>query len=369
MQKVICFVFVTLFIGCNTLDKKKTYTEWIPPEVDIHLLNFEVFPLKKLSEYGFFKGKLSDLSPKEGIILYQPSSSLFSDYAFKKRFLWIPKNEKANIIENDSEGKIDFPNKTILIKNFYYPHNFQKPESEKTIIETRLFIKYKEKWNAYTYIWNEDQTDAQYKIVGGQKKIDWIDVQGNIQNTTYIIPNQNQCKNCHNEDEALVPIGVKAQYLENILPKQTETQLEHWIRIQYLNHPKNNKNYPIVCNYEDRNIAVEKRARAYLDINCGHCHNPSGSASTSGLFLYYKENNKSRLGIFKTPVAAGPGTGPFTFDIVPKKADKSILLYRMNSKEIGIAMPEIGRTVIHTEGVALIKEWIDNMMIDNNPKE
>ena len=225
-------------MGCNEKAKKKTHTEWIPPEVDINFLHFDSFPLKKLSEYGFFRGKLSDMSPKERIIFYQPSSSLFSDYTFKKRFFWIPQNEKVTILENDPEGKIDFPDKTILIKNFYYPYDFQKPEAEKTILETRLLIKYKEKWNAYTYIWNEDQTDAQYKGVGGQKKIEWVDSQGKNQNTTYIIPNQNQCKNCHNENETLVPIGLKAQYLENILPHQTETQIDNWIKMQYLIPPK-----------------------------------------------------------------------------------------------------------------------------------
>jgi hypothetical protein len=46
---------------------------------------------------------------------------------------------------------------------------------------------------------------------------------------------------------------------------------------------------------------------------------------------------------------------------VPGQADASILLHRMNSTEMGVAMPEIGRTSIHAEGVALIREWINQM--------
>ena len=34
------------------------------------------------------------------------------------------------------------------------------------------------------------------------------------------------------------------------------------------------------------------------------------------------------------------------------------LLYRMASTEPGVAMPELGRTVPHAEGVQLIRDWI-----------
>jgi hypothetical protein len=68
-----------------------------------------------------------------------------------------------------------------------------------------------------------------------------------------------------------------------------------------------------------------------------------------------------KLGVFKTPVAAGKGSGKHIYDIVPGQADASILLHRMNSTEMGVAMPEIGRTSIHEEGVALIRAWINQM--------
>jgi hypothetical protein len=100
---------------------------------------------------------------------------------------------------------------------------------------------------------------------------------------------------------------------------------------------------------------------AYLDINCSHCHQAIGPASTSGLFLEFDQKEPMKLGIMKTPVAAGNGAGAFDYDIVPGKADESILTFRMNSTEVGIAMPELGRTTIHQEGVELIREWINSM--------
>mgnify|MGYP000008457910 FL=1 len=100
---------------------------------------------------------------------------------------------------------------------------------------------------------------------------------------------------------------------------------------------------------------------AYLDINCSHCHRAEGPASTSGLFLTYGQKDPLKLGVYKTPVAAGKGSGSHTYDIVPGDGDASILLHRMNSTEVGVAMPELGRTSIHAEGVALIREWINQM--------
>ena len=65
-----------------------------------------------------------------------------------------------------------------------------------------------------------------------------------------------------------------------------------------------------------------------------------------------------KLGIYKTPVAAGRGSGPLRYDIVPGKPEESILVYRFNSTEPAVMMPELGRTMVHNEGLELIKEWI-----------
>jgi NADP-dependent 3-hydroxy acid dehydrogenase YdfG len=89
--------------------------------------------------------------------------------------------------------------------------------------------------------------------------------------------------------------------------------------------------------------------------------NPKGPASTSGLFLTYETSDYFRWGVNKVPVAAGMGAGPHKYDIYPGKADSSILIYRMNSTKPGVAMAEIGRVMIHKEGVELISKWINAM--------
>lgn len=317
------------------------------------------YPYVRLSTYGFFSGEQNELIPVEEVIPYKPASSLFTDYARKSRFIYFPEGKKAFLASNE----IDFPQGTILIKNFYYPKDFRKPEGARRIIETRLFINEEKGWVAYPYIWNDSQTDAILKVVGGEIEVSFTDYDGKDQVINYIVPNKNQCKTCHNKNESLAPIGVKVQHLNNDLEFNSgkTNQLEHWTELGKLEGFEGEEAHPAMINYEDKNLPLDDRAMAYLDINCSHCHNAAGPASTSGLFLTYDQTDPRKLGVNKIPVAAGNGAGTFDFDIVPGKADESILTHRMNSTEVGIAMPELGRTTVHKEGVQLIKDWINGM--------
>jgi hypothetical protein len=103
---------------------------------------------------------------------------------------------------------------------------------------------------------------------------------------------------------------------------------------------------------------LEQQARAWLEMNCAHCHNPAGPARTSGLDLRYVQNDMAKFGFWKAPVAAGRGSGGRLYDIVPGKPDDSILMYRLESTEPGVMMPELGRRLVDRAGVALVREWI-----------
>ena len=107
--------------------------------------------------------------------------------------------------------------------------------------------------------------------------------------------------------------------------------------------------------------SLNDRARSWLDINCAHCHHPDGPAATSGLNLSVHEKNPTAWGVRKTPVAAGRGSGNRRYDILPGHPDQSILLYRLESTDPGVMMPEVARKVTHREGVALIRAWISTL--------
>lgn len=315
-----------------------------------------IFPYRRLSTYGLFEGDMKELKKAEPLIFYKPASSLFTDYALKSRFVFIPEGKKAQI----AGSELELPIGSILVKNFYYPADFRNPDGPRKIIETRLLIHEEKGWQAYPYLWNEEQSDAILKVVGAETEVKFIDYSGKEQIINYLIPNKNQCKSCHNKSEQLAPIGVKTQYLNHEMDYGTkkENQLAHWTNLGKLEGFQGANYHPAMINYDDLTQTLNDRAMAYLDINCSHCHSAEGPASTSGLFLTYDQTDPLKLGVNKTPVAAGKGAGNFTFDIDPGNPDESILIHRMKSTEVGVAMPEIGRSTVHQEGVELIRQWI-----------
>jgi uncharacterized repeat protein (TIGR03806 family) len=310
-----------------------------------------------LSEFGFFKGKLSDLIPVEGVIGYTVNTPLFSNYAEKLRFIKIPDGERA--FYNDSVN-FDFPVGTILIKNFYYPLDFRKPEKGRRILETRLLVNGASGWEAWPYLWNDEQTEAFYDPAGEIKTISYVNSSGKKITTSYAIPNRNQCKGCHIRGNAMKPIGLSARQMNGDYPypEGRKNQLQFWKEKGMLSGVQDLTAAPKLAAWNDASTDLNLRARAYLDANCGHCHNRLGPASTSGLFLDINEKDPGHLGVNKSPVAAGRGAGNLQFDIVPGQPNHSILVFRMKTNDPAIAMPEIGREQVDQEGVALIEEWI-----------
>ncbi len=326
-------------------------------------LDFAQFPLKNLSEYGFYDGTLNEMKPAEGVLEYEPIATLFTDYAFKKRFVWMPDGVAANYDYNKPNAALDFPDKSILIKNFYYPADFRKPDVEKRIIETRLLVKINGKWEAYPYLWNAEQTDAKYKVTGGSYDVSWIDENGEKHDIKYAMPNKNQCKSCHYQDGVFTPIGPKLKQLnhEIVFGDHKENQLKEWVKSGYLSSMPDQSKIINLVSIHDTSATLANRARSYLDVNCGHCHSDGAPAASSGLRLNFEENDPYHWGVKKSPVAAGIGAGTFLYDINPGHGDESIITFRMNSTNPGIMMPEIGRVSIHKEGVALVKEWINTL--------
>jgi uncharacterized repeat protein (TIGR03806 family) len=315
---------------------------------------------EKLSEYKFFTGKLADLRPAATVTPYDINSVLFSNYAEKLRFVKLPGGSKARYTKT---GVLNLPAGTVIIKNFYYENDFRKPGKGRRILETRLLVHEANGWNAYPYIWNDEQTEAFYDVAGDLKKVSYINVNGRRVNIDYIIPNKNQCKGCHIRNDKIQPIGLTAIQLnrEYFYAMGTQNQLSYWQQHGLLDGLPALTTIEKMPGIDDRSASVELKARAYLDVNCGTCHHPQGPANTSGLFLNYAQDPTVELGIMKSPVAAGRGAGKNSFDIVPGKPHKSILTFRMQTNDPGIAMPELGREQVHKEGVKLIKEWIKSM--------
>lgn len=349
-----------------------------------------------LSQWRLFIRQKNKLILNSGVTPYVLKDSLFTDYAQKFRTVWLPVESKAQLKE---DGHIEFPIGTIISKTFYYPLNHEQqallrePDQWQQevptaisldnirLLETRLLIHQQTGWQALPYVWNEEQTEAYLALSG-----DWINLsavhddtynkataqsnnrQGNnpqAQIVDYIVPDANQCSGCHAVDHSAgepIPIGPKARHLNLSLEtdKTSIHQLEYWHEQGLLaSIPQT-----IQAKHQDQTNTIPTladKARAYLDINCGHCHNKTGAADTSGLFLDIHTGYSRALGLCKPPVAAGKGSGNLQYAIVPGDPEHSILVYRMNSLNPAEMMPELGRSLVHQEGVQLIQQWISHM--------
>lgn len=331
---------------------------WMSPPEEVE----ETAYFSKLSEYGFFSGEMAKMVPSEGVVPYELNTPLFSDYAYKARFIRMP--DGKTVAYNDSLV-LDFPVGTEIVKTFYYPKDVRDLAKGRRLIETRVLLREEAGWKALPYVWDEDQGEAYLEVAGARTEVQWKDSKGKKQKIDYVVPNMNQCKGCHLYGEAMSPIGPSVRQLNrdfSYSPSETHNQLTYLAGKGWLVGLPELKNVPQLANWGDpKGASIENRARAYLDINCGHCHNPQGPANTSGLYLDIHTQDPAQLGIFKSPIAAGRGSGGRKYDIDPGNPNSSILVYRMESKDPGVMMPELSRKLIHQEGIQLIRDWISEM--------
>jgi uncharacterized repeat protein (TIGR03806 family) len=353
---VIPVLFITYIVSCNLKQAGNV------------VLDVAAKPFTKLSEYNFFSGVMNELKPNARVIPYDLITPLFTDYAHKARFIYMPEGKSA---EYDTTRVVQFPVGACLIKNFYYPDDFRSPNGERRIIETRLLVHRASGWDGLDYIWNDEQTEASLENAGDIKEVSWIHYDGTKKLDDYVIPNKNQCKGCHwSNSDAITPIGPKIRNLNHDFAYSTgtENEIAYWTKIGILKDAPAPGQAPKLADWADSvHYTLDERARAYIEVNCGHCHNPRGPAYTSGLYLNRENTSIDHLGVCKAPVAAGKGTGGRMYDIIPGSPDKSIMIYRVSSTDPGIKMPELGRSMVHTEGVELLTKWIASMPANNCP--
>ena len=309
----------------------------------------EPFP-KKLSAWHLYTETRNGLKPNNRVLPYSLRTPLFSDYADKYRFVWMPQGSSA---EYRDDTVFEFPVGTILSKSFAFPSGnsenrgsgFVHTNPELKLVETRLLVHTNSGWAALPYIWNDSQTEATLQLVPDPVPVKFSDSNG-AHDFTYQIPNANECKECHDNNKILLPIGPKARNLG-------KEQIAHWTKAGYLRNVPKEFSEVAVWDKPDTG-SVEERALAYLDNNCAHCHQPGGTAGYTGVDFRY---GHFQPGYCKHPNSAG-NMHDLQFDIVPGDPDNSILVYRLSSIAPKVMMPQIGRSTVHSEALALIKEWI-----------
>lgn len=314
-------------------------------------------PFPNLSDYHFFIGDIKNLTPSLNVIPYEPASSLFTDYALKKRFIWMPAGVQATYVTDNST--LEFPVGTILIKNFYY--NTIQPGNTTKIIETRLMVRRTDRWYFYEYVWNDAQTDAVLTSGadfenGDTKYFSFTKPNGEVVAEEYRIPSESECHACHKINEIRTPIGIKPQNINHTYAYNggTMNQLQKLLEQGYLqSYPSN---IVSTVDYHDTSQPLDLRFKSYVDANCAHCHQDLGRCDYRALRFNFGESSDANLGIC---VTADEVISPTLQKLItPGNYNKSILHYRLSINDESERMPLLGRTIIHDEGLALVEAYI-----------
>lgn len=293
---------------------------------------------------------------------YDLTTPLFSDYALKSRTVWLPPGATATYTPT---AVFDLPVGAAITKTFAWAEDLRTPTEKVHPVETRLLVHGRAGWVAFTYIWDDAGREATIDIAGRVSQLSFLDAQGAPRTSTYLVPSSAQCGNCHETSRVLTPIGPKARLLnrDHRYPDGTvENQLARWSRLGRLVGAPAPADAPRLASLDDpASGTVAERARAWLETNCAHCHQEGGHAQSTGLYLHDDITEPRIYGVCKLPIAAGTATGGRQYDIVPGRPDDSILVYRIESTNPGEMMPELGRSLVHAEGVAVVRDWIGAM--------
>lgn len=320
-------LYITADCGDNNLSITTNVTTF-------STLQLPVVPqfLTNLSELNIYNGDLGNLTPSDYAFEYDLVTPLFTDYAYKQRLLALP---IGTSLEYQDNGLPEFPDNTVIAKTFYYYSDESNLNSQKIIIETRILIKIGGQWETGNYKWNDSQTDATLTLDGHVVPTSYTNASGSTVNLDYEIPSNTDCFTCHNINNIITPIGPKVRTLN------FNGQLQEMINNNLITNISSEGDATSLPNWEDSSFTLDDRARAYLDVNCAHCHQPGGDCADESIldFRYETRFQDTYIFDYKDSIWARM----FSFDI----------------QEYG--MPLIGTTVLHQEGFDLIDQYIDTL--------
>lgn len=295
--------------------------------------------LPNLSQLQVFEGPVADLKFNFTANEYSLITPLFTDYSYKLRSISLPEGTQMTY---NNEGLLQFPDNTVITKTFYYLNDERDASLGRKIIETRLLIKKNGSWEMGNYLWNDQQTEAVLDETTAIHVVlvDYINKDGDNESVTYEVPNMDACIECHNNSSSTFPIGPKARNMN--FEHNDNSQLQFFIDEGLLSGAPAVNTIAVLPDWADTMDTLENRARAYMDVNCAHCHQPGGFNGNPVV-----ETIDLR---FETPF--------INTNITAMKSD---IIQRINSTFPNFGMPYTGITVPHSEGIALIEDYINSL--------
>lgn len=336
------------------------------------------FP-RKLSETGLF-ASTKDLTPAPGLIPYSVNSELWSDHATKKRYLALPGDSKIDFdaIEYPQPAPgaprgWKFPDGTVAVKTFFLEMERGNSASKRRL-ETRLLHHERtpgteevgdQVWHGYTYVWNDDQTDAELLDTAGADRTFTIKdaaAPGGQRQQTWHFPSRAECTLCHTMPAKYV-LGINTLQMnkDHTYPGGVAAnQLRTFDHLGVFTKPlgESPDKLPHLADHRNTKESLDARARAYLHSNCSHCHRKWGGGNAEFQLLATQDLKDARV------LNTRPGQGAFNLNdpriLVPGDPDRSLVLFRMTKLGLG-RMPHVASSVIDEPAVNLIHEWIKQL--------
>ncbi len=330
------------------------------------------FP-RRLCDTGLF-ARAEDHEVAPGVIPYSINAEPWGDHTISERFVALPGASKLGVYKESNAqigylaGHWKFPNDSVLAKTISLETQ-RGDASTRRRLETQILHRHEDTWRAYSYIWNDDQTDAVLADDVGQDRTFTIEdpaAPGGQSQQTYHFSSRSECLLCHTTRGGSI-YGFKIEQLnkdheyDGIVADQLRT-LEHIGLFDQSSHESTSK---IVSPYGE-SAGLAERARAYLHVNCAHCHR-RGGGGTAVLEVQHD------LPLARTNLlGARPTQGTFGIHgaeiLAPGDPYRSVLYYRMAKTGPG-RMPYFGSSVVDERGLKLIHDWIAGLEHPSAPPE
>lgn len=367
------------------------------------------FP-QTLAETGLF----ADISRHEmvrGVLPYDVNSPLWSDGAFKARYIALPKNDptaEGPKIQYRDQGTWGLPEGTVLIKSFGLELTPGDRDSRRWI-ETRLMVLQQGEWAGYSYRWNAEQTDG--TLVQSEGLDQTFEFQTTPQTSLkWHYPSRTECMVCHSRAAGFV-LGLSTPQLNRDMKYAQDVSLNQIEAFEQLGLlqvdwraavpelikrqesivarsaaqgsdtrdrsdltwpeganaastllPKPVNALPRLSNPYDSDLPIQARARSYLQTNCAHCHVEAGGGNAQIDLAITTPLEKMKL------VDVEPLHHRFGLEaarlIDPGHPENSVLLHRMALRGNG-QMPQLATNWVDTQAVDLIQAWIRQMELPN----
>lgn len=328
------------------------------------------FP-NRLSETGLFNDLgTHQLSP--GVIPYDIIAEPWADGTLAERFIALPGqaelglHKKSNVQKGEIAGEWSYPEGAVLGKTIL----LEVAPGKTRRLETQLMRRHGQKWEAYSYVWNDSQNEAVFSARSFDQAFAVADGQaaGSSRQLTYHFSSRTECQLCHTSRRGTI-YGFRQEQLNRDIHvgKAAANQLRTMAQMSLFSEPlakdlaENAEvaiaNLPRAIDPRDDSAPIEERARAYLHLNCATCHCRGGGGSAS---IELVEN----LSLEKTHLVSRPTQGTFgivdPWIVAPGDPFRSVLYYRMSKLGRG-RMPHFGSQMVDPTGSKLIHDWIAQM--------